>query len=309
MPIPSFPFATTAFGAPSMSSGFQIPITTGNYWFVSSLSGSNGNNGGTASAPFATLKYALTRCLTNNLDVVILMPGHTESTALTTDWTAPAGTSICGIGVGTLRPLLSFTATTATMTVSANNVTLQNVVLQTGISEVVSCLTVSGTDFTMNGVGFVEHASNYTVISVVTTTNAATRFTMINSNMFLTTACAGTGAGVISLVGTDSSIINDNLILANRPNAATAGILVGATTAHTKLTLLRNTFGSLATGTNTVGISLVAASTGIAAYNTVANLGKTAIAGSVGTSNLMCVNNYAIHTVNKSGLLDPVVDA
>ena len=44
------------YGAPVFPGGnFPLINTNGNYWFVSSISGSNGNDGKSIATPFATL--------------------------------------------------------------------------------------------------------------------------------------------------------------------------------------------------------------------------------------------------------------
>ena len=53
MSLTNFPNGITSFGVPMM--GGMIPSTTGKYYFVNSVTGSNGNEGTDPSAPLATI--------------------------------------------------------------------------------------------------------------------------------------------------------------------------------------------------------------------------------------------------------------
>jgi hypothetical protein len=41
----NFPGGVTSFGVPVLGGGYAVPATTGNYFFVDSNTGSNGNSG------------------------------------------------------------------------------------------------------------------------------------------------------------------------------------------------------------------------------------------------------------------------
>lgn len=306
MPIYAFPYGASAFGTPQIASGFQIPVTTGNYFFVSSVTGSNSNNGLTPGAPFATIKYAAARCLANNFDVIVMMPGHAETINVASYIVPVAGTTLCGIGTGTLRPTLTWSVTTSTIVCSAANLTFQNFLCTTSVSEVITLFSISAADVTINGVDFNE-TPTYTCISFATTSSASNRFAIQNCFHTNTTPCTGTGAGWINLVGGDSIKIWDNVFIVNRANSATSGVIVSLTTINTNISILRNIVGSMTSNTSTIGIGLLASSTGLVAWNLVANLGKTSYAGSVGATACMCCNNYAVNVLAHSGVLDPVV--
>ena len=59
----------------------------GNVFWVDSGAGSNGNKG-TFARPFATIDYAIGQCTANNGDLIMVMPGHTETV------TAAAGIAV-----------------------------------------------------------------------------------------------------------------------------------------------------------------------------------------------------------------------
>jgi hypothetical protein len=146
-------------------------------------------------------------------------------------------------------------------------------------------------------------------ISFVLTTADASRLAILNCHHINATACTTTALGWVHLVGGDGIKIHDCIMIVNRPNHASSGVVVALGTATTNISIMRNILYSATTGTSIVALSLVASSTGVAGWNYCCNIGKTAIAGSVGIANCVGVNNYAGKTVTKCGLLDPVVDA
>lgn len=50
-----------------------IPVTSGNYFWVDYTKGSDGNSGKSPDKAFKTVAYALSRCTTNNDDVILLI--------------------------------------------------------------------------------------------------------------------------------------------------------------------------------------------------------------------------------------------
>jgi len=164
MSLTNFPNGISSFGVPVMGGG-GFPITTGNYYFVSSVLGSDDNDGLKAT-PLATLEKALARCTADNMDVVVLMPGHAENVAGAAGISADvAGVTVFGIGNGSLRPKFTFTATASTFVISAANCTFNNIAWEAGIAEVVMGLDISAVDdLTFNDCHFTEASSmNYVI--------------------------------------------------------------------------------------------------------------------------------------------------
>ena len=308
MAFTRFPNGVASFGVPVIGSTGQIPPSDGNYYFVDSIAGSNSNDGLTPQTAFATVKYAITQTTVSNGDVIVMVPYHVETISVAGGWTPLAGTAIVGLGWGSSRPLIKFSATTSTIACSAANLYFSNFVTQASVSEVVSCFAVSAADVVINAVDYVEHASNYTCISWLVSTAAANRLVVTNCKHTTTTAPAGTAAWM-SIVGGDSLSIIGNNILIQKPNNAAACVLGVITTATTNICVENNIFGSLTSGTALIACSLYSGSTGVVSDNRGVNIGKTAIAGGFALASAVGFANYTAHTANKSGLLDPVVDS
>jgi hypothetical protein len=145
MGITSFPHGISSFGIPVIGSGTQIPATTGKYFFVDSNTGSDANPGTDPEQPLATLDGALTKCRNSKMDVVVLMPGHSETITgaggITLD---KIGVYVVGLGTYDLRPrFLMDGGTTVTCLVTAANVTVENVVFAAGHADIATFATVT----------------------------------------------------------------------------------------------------------------------------------------------------------------------
>jgi hypothetical protein len=307
MALTAFPKGISSFGIPVIGSGSQIPASNGNYYFVSSVTGSNSNNGTDPGAPLATVAAAITASTVSHGDVIVMLPYHTETIAAAGGWTPLAGTAIVGLGWGGARPLITFSATASTILCSAANLFFQNFVITAGIAEVVTLFSVSGADCTINGVDHKESNTSYTLISYLTSTAAADRLTITNCKIISTTVCAGTAAG-INMVGGTGITITDNYICMNKPNSATACAIASTTTANADILIARNYLNTITTGAAKIALSLYSGSTGNVYDNRAHSLGST-LAGNFGIANCGGGNNYVTHAATKSGLLDPVVDS
>lgn len=134
--------------------------------------GSDGNKG-TYDAPFGTLAYALTQCTANRGDYIYIKPGHAESIASATALGfAVAGVTIVGLGTGTKRPTFTFTtANTATIAVSADNITIRGCLFIGNFLSIASCFTVgAAADFWIDGCEFRDTSAILGFLSIVTTT-------------------------------------------------------------------------------------------------------------------------------------------
>lgn len=310
MPVTGFPQGVSSFGIPVMGSGPFIPPTTGSVFFVNSTGGVDTNPGGRSPAqPLATIDYAIGLCTASKGDVIIVMPGHSETisgaAAIACD---VAGVAIIGMGWGNLRPLVTLHTTATTIAISAANVMIKNIRIATDVDAVVKVFNITGAGCTLDAVDFVETAA-CAALQFILTTAAADDLTVQNCSWVQTQTAATALQAWISLVGTDRFKCINNF--ANLKGYATAnpanGVIVGATTAANDVYIEGNRFIST-NSTGAIVLSLLAATTGMVVNNFVASA-KTAIAGQVAIASCYGGNNYANNTVNTSGLLDPVVDS
>ena len=136
------------------------------------VAGSDGNPG-TFNAPFSTLDYAIGRCTANRGDIIFIKPGHAETissaTALAFD---VAGVAIIGTGIGTKRPTFTFdTANTATIAVSADNMSVLNCSFVGNFLSIVAAFTVGAAAyFTVDNCSFTDTSAILGFLSAVKTT-------------------------------------------------------------------------------------------------------------------------------------------
>jgi len=109
--------------------------------------GDDGRAGRSKESSLATLAKALTLVTASKNDIIYLLPGHTEtlSTAAAIA-VSKIGVRIVGLGTGALRPTFTFSATDATMTMTAASCSIENVIIKPSIDAVVSPIVVSAPD-------------------------------------------------------------------------------------------------------------------------------------------------------------------
>lgn len=297
--------------------GILAPGGTVYYVDSTNVNNSNLNTGlGTFTqgpgGPFATLAFAVTKVANNKNDVIILMPGHAETIAVVAgilcDTAVANGYSIIGLGNGPSRPTITWSATASTWRISATGVFLNNIVCKVSIDEVVSMFDVQGDSCVMDNVEFVETATLQAIQFVLTKTNG-TRvpdyFELRNSRHIQATAAAANSQWIAINGGNGHSIHDNRFKLTTTSNAA-SNVIATITAAPTSIAIYNNIIEQLG-GTATVPISMLTATDGIITNNFVSSL-KTAIAGSIAAASCFAHQNFASHTVNKSGFLEPAVD-
>lgn len=174
-----FPNGVSSFGVPVLGSGGTVPTTTGNVWFVSSTTGSNGNDGQSGATAFATLQTAINAAVANNGDLILIEPNHVETIVAAGGITCnKAGLIIWGLGEGTSWPTFTFsTSTAASFLVTAPAVQVSNILGLSGINGLTNPFNVQANTCTMNVV-WRDTATNVEAVRAVLTSAAATRFNL-----------------------------------------------------------------------------------------------------------------------------------
>lgn len=247
------------------------------------VAGSDGNPGD-FFRPFATLQKAVDTCLANNGDTIFVKQGHAEtiSTAAILQLNK-AGVALVGLGSGSLRPTLTFTAAAANIPVTAQNVSIQNILFVANFADVASFMTATGTatpkNFNIEGCEFRDTTAILNALTVFTGNATA------NSNDFFRFS-----GNVVSSLGTTAAttaikIASDTRgveISFNKGVSAvlndTAAILAAAATQLTEFYLFGNVWER--PNTSSTGGSFVSGSgnawTGMAADNKFYQVDNTA---------------------------------
>jgi hypothetical protein len=275
--------------------------------------GSNGNKGD-FNSPFSTLAFAISQCIDNRGDIIIIKPGHAETISSATALTLnKAGVAIVGLGTGTSRPKFTIdTANTATINVSAANVSIQNVQVIANFLSIAAAFTLSTAAwFTCQNVFFSETSSVLNFLNAIKSTGAA------NTVDGLTvTDCSWNGLGTTSVNAfvlsandiANATIVRNDVKLARTADAAMIVITAGV------LTNLDCGWNKYYTGqTATANGSLInvggTTSTGWVYNNYVQTLTTTADKLFTTTVGLGAFENRVSGVVGATGFVIPAVDS
>lgn len=245
-------------------------VTTGNVYFVSSVSGSDGNTGESIHQPLATLDAATNKCTANKHDIVYIMPNHAENIASATTWVPDvAGVQYIGIGVGSDAPQLTFNATASRIAVSAANNTFKNIDFVAGISAVVEGVSVTGDYFTMENCKFTFSTTAYDFVSMLDLDTA--HYATIRNNHFIAENATAGSDHAINIDDSDYIVVENNVITGD---FAVAMINTASTDAVSNGIVIRNNimYNDDTGSTGGGGIHFPVAHTGIIANNQIAHL-------------------------------------
>lgn len=228
-------------------------------------SASDGNQG-TFNDPFSTLDYAIGKCTASRGDIIIVKPGHTEtiSTSTAMAWDV-AGVAIVGLGVGSLRPTFTLnTATTATITVSAANVAVQNCIFVANFADIATIFTLTtAKDFTVEQCEFRDTSAILNAINIIdtnATANAADGLYFVGNRVKSLGTTAATSVFDVD-AALDRMVVNDNFYTGAVVNNTPAWIDAGAN-AITNLEMGRNKTYRINTDTATGGLLFAGSSVG-----------------------------------------------
>jgi hypothetical protein len=313
-----FPYGVTIRG---------VPLTVaqpGNVYWVNTTSvlptgGVAGNDApyptaGTYLRPFASLDYAIGQCTAGRGDIIILMPGSTATVSAAGSITCDvAGVAIIGLGSGTTMPTISFTtATTASIVVSAANVSFTNVRFSAGFADVVKAFTLTAKNFTLQNCEVVQSAVDLNIISLTTmgaTDNQCDGLTITGCTIIhpdAATTSLFTTSGDVDRVVIKDNYINLGVNASNLPIVATAA--TGKD--FTNIQIVGNQMIRLNTANPLVLVSdTTTANTGEIAYNNIRHLDTAAELLVTAGTNISFTQNLCSAVVDTSGYLVPVADS
>ena len=271
MSMTPFPHGIKVFGVPLLPDTSPNVVAGDVYW-VGSVAGVNwmaGSNdtatAGQYATPFATIDYAVGRCTANNGDVIYILPGHTESVIAAGGITCDvAGVSIIGLGKGNSRPKVTLsTANTATITVSAANVSFQNIVFVGNFLSIASCFTVGAApEFVINNCEFRDTSAILGFLSIVTTTVTVNADGLVfTNNKVKSDATTSPGPAVVIAGTIDRVNISDNFIVHTVASNNVSALLAHGALVVTQLLMARNSVYSVNTDTATGGILITTSAT------------------------------------------------
>jgi hypothetical protein len=269
-------------------------FTTGNVFYVSSVSGNNGNVGKDPAFPFATIDYAIGACTANNGDVIVVEPKHVETiTAAAGVALDVAGVTIMGLGSGANRPQVNFTtAVGASFKVTAADCTVKNILFTGGIDALTNPIWILAADFKLLDCEYRDVTGQAT--DTILTTAAADR--LFIQNYFHNGAVAAGANSGIAIVGGDGIVIDG---LRMDGNFAVGGIDI-RTTATTDLEV-RNVMFRTRNAADIFLVDTITASTGMIGPNVFLRLQDNAANVTEAITGATFVQFDPIYVVNLAG--------
>jgi len=288
---------------PALQAGSLLTQQYGNDWFVDS-NAEAGGNGATPAGAVQTVAAAQSLALSG--DRVHIAAGHAETIATAGGLTfSKAGVQYFGYGIGSTRPTFTLSAASSSILFTGANVLLSNVRMTCSADEVTSCVGIQAANVTLFAVDYFETAA-MTPINWLTTTAAGTDLTIAGCRHYQGTASAAANGSWIMLTGADRVRILDSTFYITLPNGASSSIIDSVTTASLNVDISRCKLTQLGGTTQDNIIDLMSGCTG--------HVSDTYCAGDVGTlaASIDLASGYATQvysgtTVNKNGILDPVV--
>lgn len=261
---------------------------------VLSLNARNGSNGndGSYNSPFSTIAYALTRCTANRGDIIMVKPGHAETISAAAGLVlSVAGVAIVGLGYGSLRPTITLdTANTASITLTANNVTIHNFLFVANFLNIATCFDQANaqvaTDFVCDSCEFRDTSVILNFVScmkVGTTANIADGLTLTNNrvNAAILTTVPAAQTFLVLASHIDRLNVSNNTVIYPKTLVDTATLVASGANNMTNSMIVGNR--SFRPSTSTTGGNLISSS-------------STACSGIV-------ADNYDWHLDNSAGLL------
>ena len=258
--IPALKFKTHKLRLRDLEGGGLL--TTGDIFYVDSVTGASTNPGDRPDKPMATINQALdlTGVRATKGDIIVVLPGHAEDISAATSMVYDdAGVRVIGFGVERSRPVLTYTATAGTIEMDSTNCTLENVVLFSSISAVVVGINVDAAGCQILNCEFNWDATGDDFARMVDAAGVAR--TKVLGNDFIAEDTAGTNEGVF-LNNTDDIRIEGNYFYGD----FTEGPIDSESAASTNVKIIGN---SIYNSDVTAGIvlDLTQADTGIVADN------------------------------------------
>lgn len=266
----------------------------------------------TAPAVYNTIAAAVAACTANQGDIIFVCEGHTETVTATSINLSIAGITVIGLGSGKSKPVLTYGAAAATITVSAANVKVTNLFLLANFANVAAAFTTGAAkDCVIDRCEFVDTDSTHNFLSCVVTDaidNDADGLTFTNNYVY---SLPTTDGAVVSILANTLRLnVSDNI--ADKAATNDAGHMV---TLSSKIIggarILRNILTVVGSSGAAVGIFLTGSgstSSGVVGFNNVWSLDTTGGLLMTASTGLRPMQNYLSGAVDKSGTLSPVAD-
>jgi hypothetical protein len=296
MPITNFPGGVASFGVPVLPANLLQYWNGGPVYWVSNRSGGPASSDGSDSTrPLSSVFTATTGALAKVNGtygaLIVILPGHTENIAASTNLSTLMGSgatncNVVSLGNGSQRATFSHTAAASALLANLAGTWFRNCVFNlaaTAATVVTAAITTSAVDCGFEACDFLPNTSatqlTTTAITVasgstnlqfincrafgetfatnptdfLTTTAAVDRLTIVNSKFLV--AMNTTTNGAINLANAPTNVYIENSTFINKKAASTVAAIASASTtgAVTLSTFIVQAAGAPSTAFNTPG--------------------------------------------------------
>lgn len=277
--------------------------------------GGAGSDGRTPELPLATITQALALSVANRGDKIILLPGHSEKVS------AAAGLAINVAGVsiiadpsaiGSQTPTITLdTASTATITITANDVLLQGVLIVANFLNIATAIDITtALNTRIWDVEFRDTSAVLNLVKAIRTDTTDNHADGLNINN-VTYNGLGTSAATSLLNArgvVDRLTVTDNMVNVQGTTATTGVLILATSKAITHAIVYNNVAMSLYTGSAGALIVVGTGCTGIVENNAISITGGGVDLICTTPAGLMFINNLFQGAADLSGYLLPVAD-
>lgn len=221
--------------------------------YVRSTGAQNGDLPEVVVNMVATIASGVARCRAGFNDVVMVLPGHTETVA-TTLFTPVSGAQIIGAGTpgAANAPNVTLSTTASTIALSAANMTIAGLNINSTVAAITGAFVITGAGVTLAN-NFISLTGALAANVAIQVTGAA-NCTIANNNIVANAAPAAANA-VVTVTGAASTnfVISGNYIR-NTQSGAVANFIATANTAGISGVIALNFCKTAATQTAGTGI-------------------------------------------------------
>ena len=324
MPISSYPNGfTNGVTIRGMPVGTAQP---GKIWWVNNSSilspgGIAGSDAGpgTYERPFQTVEGALSNGKLTDYagrgDVLMVMPNHAETISNASLMSlACAGVAVIGCGTGNSRPTFTFsTATSATITIGAANMSFVNCRFVANFASVASAFTVTAKDFYIGNCDFLDTSSILNFVNIVqlgSTSDVADGLYMDSCNFYGLGAASNTC--LVNSLGTQNKMILKNNYATHTAVTGGGFMQIASGKAITNLNCDSNKCVFTGASSLATGVMIIAGgsgNTGVLSNNVIHSLDDTSPLLVTASSGFTFYNNLYSVNADKSGFLLPAIDS
>lgn len=253
----------------------------------------------------STIDSAVGSCTANAGDVILVMPGHTETVTAAAGLDLDvAGITIIGLGNGANRPTINLTtATSADIDIDAANITIKNLIIDlTGIDAIATGIDVNADDFTMDSCRVLVSDSDGQATLALLTDTGVDRLTVSNCQFVGDTSAGPVGA--IRIIGGEGHRIKDSFFRFNVSDTSATGMIENRTTATLGIDIANNVIDTISTDTDAKGILLMTDASGTIRYNSLRSGVDVVTTSWINTPGITSLfENYGVNNDGETGML------